>query len=121
MKTLVKRVILVSAVLALAMSAVAALVGQPETAVSIAAGAVAAIVSFLVLVFAVARSLAGEGGGGRSSAAILAISFVKLGLIGAALWWLVSRRMIEPITFLVGFSSVVIALLVEGVRLKREV
>ena len=120
MKALAKRVILISAIVALAMSAAAVIAGQPGSATSIAAGAAVAMVSFLVLVFSVARSIAGEGAGGRSHVAVLAIGFLKLGLIGVALWWLVSRKLIDPIMFLAGFSSVVIALLIEGARLKRR-
>jgi hypothetical protein len=74
--------------------------------------------SFAVLAYTVAKAFSGTAGLGRSNAAVLAIGFLKLGLLGAALWWLVSRNMIEPVTFIAGFSSVVVALLIEGVRIK---
>lgn len=93
---------------------------RPDYAISCAVGAVVAMASFAVLVYTVARAFSRAAGSGRSHAVVLAIGFLKLGLLGAALWWLVSREMIEPLTFLAGFSTVVVALLIEGMCLKRR-
>lgn len=119
-KTLIVRVLITSLVIALVLVGASWAFGRPDYAISLAAGAAVAMASFAVLVLTVARAFSGESGIGRSNAAVLAIGFLKLGLLGIALWWLVSREMIEPLTFLAGFSSVVVALLIEGMRLKRR-
>ncbi len=118
--SLVRRVLLIAFLLALASSAAALVFNRTDCAVSLAAGATAAMVSFIVLVLTVTRALAGGRKAGRAGAVVLAAGFLKLALLGAALWWLVSRKMIEPITFLAGFSTVVLALIVEGIRIKRK-
>jgi hypothetical protein len=112
------RVLITSLVIVLVLVGASLVFGRPDYAISLAAGAAASMASFAVLVFTVARAFSGASGICRSNAVVLAIGFLKLGLLGAALWWLVSREMIEPLTFLVGFSSVVVALLIEGMRLK---
>ena len=119
-KALIVRVLITSLVIALVFVGASWAFGRPDYAISLAAGAVVAMASFAVLVFTVARAFSGAKGICRSNAAVLVIGFLKLGLLGAALWWLVSRKMVEPLTFMVGFSSVVVALLIEGMRLNRR-
>lgn len=116
-RSLAKRVVLMSLGVALIMSAVVGLADKPENAISVAIGALTAIASFLVLVWMVAKTFAP---GGWPKALVAGIGFVKLGLLGAILWWLVSNKLIEPITFLAGFSSVVVALIIEGIGLRRS-
>ncbi len=119
-KALMVRVLITSLVIALVLVGASLVFGRPDYAISLAAGTVVAMASFAVLVFTVTSAFSGTTGICRSNAAVLVIGFLKLGLLGAALWWLVSRKMIEPLTFLAGFSSVVVALLIEGLRLKRR-
>ena len=109
---------LTAVIAAVLMSAVVVIISGTENAASLAAGAAVAIASFFVLVFTVTRSM--SDGSNFSKAAIAGLGFLKLGLIGVLLWWLVSKKMIEPITFLAGFSTVVIALLIEGLRSNRK-
>jgi hypothetical protein len=120
-KALMRRVVITSLVIAAVIVGIALILGRNEYAISLAAGAAVAMASFAVLAYTVAKAFSGTTGLGRSNAVVLALGFLKLGLLGAALWWLVSREMIEPITFLAGFSSVVVALLIEGIRLKGRV
>jgi len=44
------------------------------------------------------------------------VSFLKLGLLGAAIWFLLSKEIIEPMGFLVGFSIVVVMTIVKGLK-----
>lgn len=117
-RSMVKRVIAVAIVILVAMSISVVASRHPLETVSLAAGGAVAIASFLVLVFTVTRAMC-DGGGG-TKLLVIVVGFVKLGALGAALWWLVNRDMIHPMTFLAGFSSMVLALLVEGLRVRRR-
>ncbi len=117
---LVGRVLIASAAVAAVMSAAVWALSGPELLVSVVAGFAAAMISFLVLVMSVSTSLSSKTRSAGSNAAIAVVCFAKLVLLGLALWWLVSRRMIEPATFLAGFTSLVIALVIEGMRMKRR-
>ena len=114
--SLVRRVIVLSAALAIAMSVAATLFGHSGYIASIVAGAAIAMAGFLALALTVRRSLAG----GSSGLAVAGIGILKLIILGAALWWLFSMKLIEPMLFLAGFSSVVLALIIEGLRLSRK-
>lgn len=119
LSSLLKRVIATAAVLAIVAEAAGLLLGATrQTLLSIPAGAVAAVGSFLVLALVVSHSAAGAAGkrGRGSVAAVAIIGCIKLALIGVALWWLINRALIEPLAFLAGFSTMVAALLFEGFR-----
>jgi hypothetical protein len=118
-RAMVKRVILTSIAILILMAISVVASRHPIETVSLLAGTSVAIASFLVLVFTVLWTMADDGGGTKPF--VIVIGFVKLGLLGAVLWWLVSRDLVHPITFLAGFSTVVLALLVEGLRGKRKV
>ncbi len=122
MKGLLARVIGISAALAIAAEAAALVLGSSrQTLTSVPAGAAVAVASFLVLAIVVRHSAAGAAGrkGRASVAAVAFIGCLKLLLIGALLWWLISRALIEPLAFLAGFSTMVASLLVEGMRKRR--
>lgn len=119
-RSLTTRVIITASLLALFSGIAALALGRTDYAISLVSGAAAAIASFIVLVLTIMRTLGGRGGLGRSGVAVLAVGFLKLALLGTVIWWLVSRRMIEPFTFLGGFSTVVLALIVEGIRVNRK-
>ncbi|MFH1829696.1 MAG: ATP synthase subunit I [Pseudomonadota bacterium] len=114
-RSLAKRVLLTAGVVALIMAIIAVAVGTTDNAVSVVIGSLVAIASFLVLVAVVVQTL---GPSKWSKALVAGIGFLKLAILGAVLWWLVADKIIEPITFLAGFSSVVVALVIEGLRLK---
>ncbi len=115
-RSLTKRVVLISLGVALIMAAVVMLIDKAVNAVSVVIGALVAIASFLVLVWMVTKAVSPSR---WPKALVAGIGFLKLGVLGAILWWLVSNKLIEPITFLAGFSSVVVALVIEGIRLRR--
>jgi len=117
---LVKRVVLLSAAVAIVLALASLWAWGSQASLSIVAGAVLAMASFAAVVLTVSRSLPGGSGTGRSHAWVLGLGFLKMGLIGALLWWLISTKSIEPVAFLAGFSTVVMALVVEGFRLKRK-
>lgn len=119
-RSLTTRVVLIALSLALISGVAAAALGRTDYALSLATGSAAAIISFVVLVLTVVKAHGRGGGLGRSGAAVLAVGFLKLAVLGVVIWWLVSRRMIEPLTFLGGFSTVVLALIVEGIRVNRK-
>ncbi|MFH0800069.1 MAG: hypothetical protein V2A66_07820 [Pseudomonadota bacterium] len=91
--------------------------GSARASVSLASGFAVAAASFAVIALVVVRSLGGTGGKGYP-VLIAILGMVKMAVIGAVLWWLLSRGHVEPISFLCGFSTVVLALIVEAVRMK---
>ncbi|HPQ80255.1 MAG TPA: ATP synthase subunit I [bacterium] len=110
------RHVISTAVLILAVAVAASyLLGRSESAFSIAAGSTIAMASFAVLVMVVVRTMAG----GRGAYWIAALGMAKIFVIGAVLWWIMKSGAVEPLAFLVGFSTMVLALLVEGVRKNR--
>lgn len=117
-RSLVLRVIVTSTIISALIAVAFGVVSGPNAAISPLAGAAVAIASFFVLVFTVTMSVDDDGRGRYAKGFVIALGFVKLGVIGVLIWWLVSRNMIDPITFLAGFSSVVVALMIEGMRMK---
>lgn len=115
LNALVKRVVLTSTAILIVMALAVVASRHPKEVVSLAAGTAVSIASFLVLVFTASRTMAAS-----IRPLIVVIGFVKLGALGVLLWWLVSRELVHPMTFLAGFSAVVLALLVEGMRLKGK-
>ncbi|MDO8528144.1 MAG: hypothetical protein Q7T03_10735 [Deltaproteobacteria bacterium] len=43
-------------------------------------------------------------------------SFVKVGFLGTTIWILLSRHLVDPVFFLIGFSCVVIFVIVKGFK-----
>ena len=107
--------LIVAAVLATCVAGGAFWGGGAAAAFSVGAGAAIAMASFAVLALVLVRTIAG----GRGAGWVAALGIVKMGIIGAVLWWLLSRRFVEPLAFLGGFSTMVAALLFEGLRMKR--
>jgi hypothetical protein len=116
-RSLAVRVVLTALATAFVMAVVVIAMSSFENAFSVAVGSAVAIASFLVLVAVVTKTLTPST---WPQAVIVGIGFLKLGILGVILWWLVSNKHVEPITFLAGFSSVVVALLIEGVRGRRQ-
>ncbi len=115
--SLVRRALVMAAVLALAAGGIAYVAYGAQTALSIVAGGGVAMASFLVLVAVVVRGTA-ESGRGMLLVAVIGIG--KLLLLGALLWWLITRGHVAPLAFLGGFSTMVAALLIEALRLSRS-
>lgn len=115
---LVMRVFAISIGLACAMALVGLILYGPRTAISVAAGLGVSLASFGVLVSLVHRSLRGCSGVGMGL--MVGVGLIKLALIGAVLWWLVSRGMVGPMAFMAGFSAMVISLIFEGLRSGRR-
>lgn len=110
----VRRALLLAVVLLAVAAAAALVVGTRKDAISIASGAGIAMASFAILSLVITRSLAGRRGAGW----IAALGMVKMGILGALIWWLLSRGIVEPLAFMGGFSTMVIALVIEGIRVK---
>lgn len=107
----VKRAMIVSlTLLAIALAASFAF-SSIKTTLSLLAGSIVSSASFLALVIVVVHAMMG-----RHSIWLVLLGFVKMCLIGTLLWWLVSSRLVEPLSFLAGFSTLVVALLFEGLR-----
>ena len=111
----VSRALLLAATLAACAAGGAYWGGGAEAALSVGVGAAIAMASFAVLALVLVRTIAG----GRGAGWVAALGIVKMGVIGAVLWWLLSRKVVEPLAFLGGFSTMVAALLLEGLRTKR--
>ncbi len=121
-KKLMLRALLTAALLAAAMAVLAFALGKSGVVISIAAGAVMAMASFAVLAAVVVRAIpvaCGPEAFRRQPLAVIAtVGCLKLAFLGAALWVLISRDLVYPLPFMAGFSTMVAALLVEGLRLK---
>jgi ATP synthase I chain len=115
-RMLCRRVLAIAWALAAAAALAAGLLGSLAAAASIGAGALLASASFLALVWIVVRSLPGASSSParRYPRAILLLGLLKLALIGGAIWWLLTRGLIDPLAFLAGFTTIVVALLVAG-------
>ena len=111
----VSRTLLLAAMLAACAAGGAFWSGGAKAALSVGVGAAIAMASFAVLALVLVRTIAG----GRGAGWVAALWIVKMGVIGAVLWWLLSRGVVEPLAFLGGFSTMVAALLLEGLRTKR--
>lgn len=104
-----------SAIILLLMLVASWAFGSARTTVSLAAGSAVATASFVVLAVVVMRSFSG----GTRAAWVAMLGLVKMALVGYALWWLLSRGKVEPFSFLSGFSTMVMALVFEGMRAGR--
>jgi len=114
---LMLRVLGISASIAAAMAAAALVMGRGQAALSIGVGAVVAMAGFAVLAGTISGS---QGSTGRWRVGLLAgIGMIKLGVIGVVLWWLISRALVGPFSFLAGFSTMVAALIIGGLRAGR--
>ncbi|MBN1282260.1 MAG: hypothetical protein JXA24_00625 [Proteobacteria bacterium] len=111
----VLRVLALTAALAAAAVAAAILFSTQRTALSLGAGAVIGALSFVALAASISCS-AGSRRMGVRAALITGLCMLKLAAIGALLWWLVSRAVVDPLSFLMGFTAVVAALIIEGLR-----
>lgn len=109
-----QRALLTAATLCALAAAGAFAFATTKAALSIAAGGGIAMASFIVLAFVIVRSAGGKSGAGW----VAALGMVKMGVLGGIIWWLMSRGIVEPLAFLGGFSTMVAALLIEGIRVK---
>ena len=116
---LVMRIVAISLAIAALMAGAALVMGKDGAALSIGAGAAIASASFAVLAWTIAGSLQGQARGMRAGL-MVGLGLLKLIAIGAILWWLITRAYVEPITFLAGFTTLVAALVVEGLRAARR-
>lgn len=107
-----RRTLLTALILLAAAAAVAVAFGGMRIAASLAAGSGIAMASFAVLVFVIVRSASGAGG----AAWVALLGVIKMGFLGAIIWWLLRRGLVDPLAFMGGFSTMVAALLIEGVR-----
>lgn len=102
----------------------AALISQNLDAImSIAAGTLMGMASFIVLTVVVVKSLSIECK--LNTKKYLSLPFValagciKMMVLGYVLWWLIRRHLVFPVPFMGGLTTMVVALIVEGSRLKR--
>jgi len=115
---IVVRVLAIAAALAAASAAVALIAFTRKAAISIGAGAAIGALSFTALAVAVAGA-ARPGASGMRAGLFTGISILKLAVVAAILWWLISCAIVEPASFLVGFSAVVVALIFERLKAAR--
>lgn len=107
------RTLLTAAVILGSASVVAALLRQVKMIFSLVIGGALAGLSFIVLVVVVSNALGRQG---RSGWGVAVLGLIKMGLLGALLWWLLTRGHVHPLAFLAGFSTMVAALLIQGLR-----
>lgn len=75
------------------------------------AGFLIAAASFLIISMVVVRLVSHQGRSGLFAF----IGIIKMGILGVLLWWLLSVQTFNPIAFLLGFSTVVAALIFESI------
>jgi len=84
--------------------------GSLSVSLSLLAGAVISFASYAILRILISRTV---GSGGVKRIVLLIMMFLKLIFVGIILWFMVSYVPINSISFLVGLSTLMIALLVE--------
>ena len=112
------RTLLTAAVILGAASVMAALIlRQARPVFSIIIGGALAGLSFIVLVVVVSRTLGRQD---RSALLVAFLGIIKMILLGALLWWLLTRWHVHPLAFLAGFSTMVLALLIQGLHIWKS-
>jgi len=72
------------------------------------AGATLALVNLVVLRSIVLRVVSGDI---HTKLPLLALIFVKMGAFMALVFWLIAQRLVEPVTFTLGLTSLVVGLI----------
>lgn len=117
MKKLVLRIVFTAAVISLIAMLTLLVTTNFHLMLSFAFGFAASSLSFSILATSVYFVFAG----GRKKAFFWgSVGIIKLFAVGMLLWYLVTRQMIEPISFLGGFSTVVFSLFIESIRLNMS-
>lgn len=111
----VRRTLVSSAIILVIICIIAFAAAYKNSVFSIAVGWLISAASFTILAIVVIQSFAEN----TKAAFIALVGIIKMCLLGLVLWWLVSHGFVEPLSLLAGFSTVVIALLVEGVGVSR--
>lgn len=108
----IRRTSAVSSVLCIIIIVCATVAGHRASVFSVLAGFIIANLSFMALSVVVIFSITG-----RKHAALMAVlGMVKMGVVGFVLWILLRKNLIEPVGFSIGFSTVVVALLMKSCR-----
>ena len=107
------RTLITAAIILGSASLVAALLRQAKMIFSLVTGGALAGLSFIVMVVVVSYTLGRQD---RSAMLVAFLGLIKMGLLGALLWWLLTRGHVDPLAFLAGFSTMVVALLIQGLR-----
>jgi len=84
---------------------------QPMVSLSLLGGAAISVGSFMLMRLIVEGALKRRG---VTRAALIAAAFLKLAVVGVVLWWVVTRLAIRPLPFLVGLSTIMLAIGVES-------
>lgn len=93
------------------------MLGRAPLNLSVAFGNLIALSSFLLLAFMISMML---GRSGLVLALLFFMGLLKLSVITITLWWTISRNLVDPLAFLAGFSTMVLALIIEGSRLNTK-
>lgn len=75
---------------------------------STAVGALVAVVNFMVFGWIASRVVSGSV---QKRAALMFLLIAKMGVLFALIYYLVTRHWVEPISFMVGFSALVVGVL----------
>ena len=105
-----------TAVLAVTCLASAFLIKGSGAAFSVALGAIISMLSFTVLAIVVYKSMTGQG---RAVILVATLGIIKVMVLGALLWWLISTGVADPIAFMIGFATMVVTLIIEGIKTSK--
>ncbi len=98
-------------IIALLMLAISIAWMQPGVSLSLLGGAAISVGSFMLMRLIVEGALKRRG---ITRAALVAAAFLKLAILGVVLWWVVTRLAIRPFPFMIGLSTIVLAVGVES-------
>lgn len=79
-----------------------------SSGLSTAVGAVVAVANFILFGWIASRVVSGSV---KQRAALMLVLIAKMGALFALIYYLVTRHWVEPITFMVGFSALVVGVL----------
>ena len=106
----IKKTSAISFVICVLVGIGAILLGYKSSIISILVGFAIANLSFIVLSIVVIFSVTG-----RKHATLMAIlGMIKMGIVGLVLWILLRKNLVEPVAFSIGFSTLVLALLIKS-------
>ena len=115
--SLIKKIVLTSMILAAVAAVVSLALGHSKFALSIGMGWIISVTSFSVLCITIYSAFMKNH---TASIVAAVIGIAKLIILGLALWYLITKGYADPLAFMAGFGSTVLALMIEGFRMKSH-
>lgn len=104
------RTIITTVLILLVLMVLLFFVSSKKAVLSAAVGSIIAAASFVVISIVVVTSILRT----KVAGLVVFLGIAKMAAIGAVLWILITKGLVEPIGFLLGFSTLIVALVVEN-------